>query len=420
MLPSDAFKFDQRNISLLALGILIYALPLMGYLTPRVLAFTPIVFTLLGFWALRSCARPMPCIRSKALIMAAAIAALGMLSSLWSINPDESLSRAIRTALVIIPGAVLFSQFRGLNKTAIPGFAKYFSLALIAAMVLLLIDLYTRAGLYFITHDTDPDVDNFSNLNRSTIAVLFFSLASAYAVWQSDRITKKTKTILWAALSLCLAAIMFKTHSQSAQFGAILAASLWLGFPLRSKAAWIALASILSAAILAAPWMVQFAYNNIAEVASQSGFMADAYVSSRLEIWDFVARKALESPWVGYGMEATRSIDNFDSAKLYMPLDYVLHPHNFALQIWIEFGALGAVLSVAFINCVLYRVYKHPCPRDRRFMLMIFVTLLGLAATSYGLWQGWWLGLFVHMGGLCALLQTLEYSQPQTDQQKTA
>jgi O-antigen ligase len=310
-----------------------------------------------------------------------------------------------------LPGAVLFSEFRSLNKTAIPNFAKYFSFSLIAVCALLVIDLYTRAGPFFLTHEVDPDVDNFSNLNRSTIALLFFSFASAYAVLQSGRITAKIKRILWGALAVLLAAILYKTDSQSAQLGAVLAAIMWFGFPIRSKAIWILLAVILSAAILTAPWAVQIAHNHFAEAASQSGALADAYVASRLEIWDFVARKALESPWIGYGMEATRNIEQFDSAKRFMPLDYVLHPHNFALQIWIEFGALGAVMAAAFINCVLYHIYKHPCPRDRRFMLTIFVTLLALAATSYGLWQGWWLGVFVHMAAFCALLQTLEKPQ---------
>jgi O-antigen ligase len=115
-------------------------------------------------------------------------------------------------------------------------------------------------------------------------------------------------------------------------------------------------------------------------------------MAPRLEIWDFISRRALQSPFIGHGTEATKSI-TFDTAQLYQPGKTILHPHNFALQLWIEFGAFGAALGAAFLGDILSRIYKFDLPL-RRFSLALLMASLSVASTGYGLWQGWWLGVF--------------------------
>src|SRR5436190_23671517 len=75
-----------------------------------------------------------------------------------------------------------------------------------------------------------------------------------------------------------------------------------------------------------------------------------AFANNRLEIWDFVSRYALRHPLHGFGIEATRAVEAFDSQQIYQKKATILHPHNFAIQMWIEFGLIGGLLAAAMMT----------------------------------------------------------------------
>ena len=60
--------------------------------------------------------------------------------------------------------------------------------------------------------------------------------------------------------------------------------------------------------------------------------------SERLDMWAFAAAKIVEKPWAGWGLDASRTFGSAIS----------LHTHDAAIQIWLELGAVGAVLAAAF------------------------------------------------------------------------
>lgn len=112
----------------------------------------------------------------------------------------------------------------------------------------------------------------------------------------------------------------------------------------------------------------------------------------RLEIWNFIAGHIFEHFLYGSGVEATRAIQSFDTNQIYYPSDTVLHPHNFALQIWIEFGLVGATLAVMFCAHMLHLIRTKLSVDNARVALPVFVAWLSVNTTGYGIWQSWWLG----------------------------
>ena len=132
----------------------------------------------------------------------------------------------------------------------------------------------------------------------------------------------------------------------------------------------------------------------------------NSYSANRLEIWDFVARYALENPLYGFGIEATKAVEDFDTRMLYHEDTTVLHPHNFALQFWIEFGVIGAL----FISAVIYYLFqiasylKAPAGK---LALASILAYMSVAATGYGFWQGWYMGLMIVMAAYCVILNKL-------------
>lgn len=124
----------------------------------------------------------------------------------------------------------------------------------------------------------------------------------------------------------------------------------------------------------------------------------------RLHIWDFVATRVGERPWLGHGIEASRSLPGGKAVidlKTCGPQAEViargeqvpLHPHNAALQVWLELGAVG-VIAVAIALVLAGRRVVALVVRDRwagAAGAALAASALSAALISYGLWQNWWL-----------------------------
>lgn len=65
------------------------------------------------------------------------------------------------------------------------------------------------------------------------------------------------------------------------------------------------------------------------------------------------------------------------------------HPHNAALQIWVELGAVGAVLALAVIFLTLRAVARHP-HSVRSASLALIAGAAPVSLVGHGAWQGWW------------------------------
>lgn len=111
---------------------------------------------------------------------------------------------------------------------------------------------------------------------------------------------------------------------------------------------------------------------------------------ARLDIWAFVAALVAEQPLRGWGLDASRA---FGSA---IPL----HPHNAALQVWLELGAIGAALAGALIGWI-GSALTHTSrinPSLAAAGAGALTSYLVIGGLSFGVWQEWWLAL----GGLAA------------------
>jgi O-antigen ligase len=162
----------------------------------------------------------------------------------------------------------------------------------------------------------------------------------------------------------------------------------------RPCARW-SLAAILVAGVLAAPWLPRTVLqpdrmSELSAVPTQD--------MPRLYIWAFAAERIAERPLLGWGMNASREVpggkgeivDNIRSRTYgeVMPL----HPHNAALQAWLEMGLVGALLAAALgVRIVLMTTQPALEPRRAAAATGLVVTALVQFALSYGAWQSWWL-----------------------------
>ena len=120
-----------------------------------------------------------------------------------------------------------------------------------------------------------------------------------------------------------------------------------------------------------------------------------------LEIWRFTATKALERPVFGHGFDAARVIGrdanqitiwNPDrSGRNYVDKGLPLHPHNAALQVWLELGLVGAVIVIIGVTLTLVWVRRRTVSALSRAMAAAGLTaFLAIELLAYGIWQSWW------------------------------
>jgi O-antigen ligase len=127
----------------------------------------------------------------------------------------------------------------------------------------------------------------------------------------------------------------------------------------------------------------------------------------RLVIWDFAAARIAEKPITGWGLEASRTMPGGralpDAATLdrlnitapaqrdFLALAHVevmpLHPHNGALQLWLELGGIGALIGATLTLALGFAASRSAAPAVGAGMLAS-AAVTGML--SFGLWQAWW------------------------------
>lgn len=304
----------------------------------------------------------------------------GTASALWSVDPVRSLVVAVRLAGLFAVGLAFAA---GADLVAAP---RRLALLLLVGMSLgigmVAIELATAGGLSSLVSDR---AYRPTQLNQASISFALLILPA------SALLISLGQAIFSALLAAVTAVTVYQLAGTAAK--AVLLAGLTMGLLLyraRPLVAGVALA-ISVAAIIAAP--LTFAR---LERLPGLGEAADSFKISaghRLLIWSFAGNRIAERPLTGWGLDASRAIPGGDDpirpGETWMPL----HPHNAALQVWLELGVPGAVLFAllaAFVWGALARIEWPPlfAAAAGASLTIAFVGCFG----TYGIWQEWWLG----------------------------
>ena len=118
----------------------------------------------------------------------------------------------------------------------------------------------------------------------------------------------------------------------------------------------------------------------------------------RFLIWDFVAKEVKKNIILGKGIGTSRLIGQnhiliVPQAEPDIRGAIPLHPHNNVLQIWLELGAIGAILyTVLWIFILKF----GNSLRKKSFILgtgacTTIISLFIVSNLSFGLFQAWWM-----------------------------
>jgi O-antigen ligase len=224
-----------------------------------------------------------------------------------------------------------------------------------------------------------------TRLNQASISFAILLLPASAVLIGSGR------TILPVSLAALGAATVFALVGTAAKI--LLIAGIAMGLLLyryhRPVARALSLISII--VIVTAP--LSFARLERVPGLGEAADGVKISAGHRLLIWSFAGDRIAEHPLIGWGLDASRAIPGggelIRTDESWLPL----HPHNAALQLWLELGVPGAVLF-ALLAGLAWRVLAA-APWSRAFTAAagaaLTIALVG-SLTTYGIWQEWWLG----------------------------
>lgn len=304
----------------------------------------------------------------------------GAASALWSLDWLRSLVIAARLTGLFAVGLVLARAANCIEAPRRLTFLLLGGLALGIAMAAT--DLVTAGavGAPFTDRAYQP-----AGLNRASVSFAILLVpASVVLVCRGQVIFALIMTTMTAATIYALSGTAAK---------AALAAGLPMGVLLylwQVRAAHVA-AVISVLIIITAP--LTFARFAQLPLLAETADAVKLSAGHRLLIWSFVGDRIGERTLTGWGLDASRAMpggkDPIRPGQTWMPL----HPHNAALQLWLELGVPGAVLFALLVAVAWQALAAAAWPRlfAAAAGASLAIALIACFA-SYGIWEEWWLG----------------------------
>jgi O-antigen ligase len=217
------------------------------------------------------------------------------------------------------------------------------------------------------------------------------------AVWAAPLTLAMTRS-RWPHLAPVLAATIFLACLALGKDATVAALIIALGAYLAvryggQKAIWACMCACALYFALA-PLVVALVLDHLHLAANGAPQVGKMSWAARLDIWRLAERLIEQKPFTGWGLDASRTIAGIP-----------LHPHNAALQIWLELGLPGAAIAAVVFSWMFYGIGELQAedPAMAGAAAGAVAAYLVIGALSFGVWQEWWLALGALTAGMVAV-----------------
>lgn len=304
----------------------------------------------------------------------------------------------IAGALRIVPGRAQISSRLILGSLSIHG-------------LLILLSPVFATSVMPVFYGDDPlnHSSGFQNLDRGANAfALVLPVLVAYLGARPG--------LAWKGLALMIALASLVSFgvlgSSAAMFGAILMLVAFVIVRVFPKFGLRGLFTAVAAYIALAPIVM----SGLLYMLGRSGMTLPGSFQSRAWSWEIVVGKIRDAPLMGHGIEASKSWqDTYAAYPEWMAqlpdfwARYPVvpgHPHNMALQIWAETGAVGALVAALTILLIGWRLpIGHNLRADVRYAIGgMLAAAFCLFSFSYSVWnEAFWSTLALAVVALIVL-----------------
>jgi len=376
------------------LALAALSLPTCALLASRGVVAVFALTVALCLWRLAGIWTPAGLLRSPLFKLFGGIAVWTLISLLWTLDPGAAATKWMATVAMLGGALVLISAARQCDGRARAAVGAASVAGVMAGVGLLAVELSTGQifsnGLRaFFTPDSLPPVPEALNQGACVLAI---------AVWPAVMVLWRDRQ---PVLALLLVGATFSVVSVTAGSAAPLAipvafsgaALAWWG----GRRAVRILGAALAALVAGAPALPL----TIVSPARLAKLLPDTALPElhRLHLWEFTARHIVDRPLEGWGFFASRFMPGGNVELIPgVPL-MALHPHNGALQAWLELGLPGAALLAALLYVLLdNRLSRTGGTVVRAGLSATVLAALTIGSLSYGLWQSWWVATLCLVG----------------------
>lgn len=339
--------------------------------------------------------------RGGATLAFALFVAVALFSVFWSPTPEVSLRHGLSFAVTVFAGLTIVGVAGQLDARGIKTVRYWVLFGGAASWMFLLGEMMGDATLtrwlLGLFGKTLPKSNATAYLNAG------LAVAAAY-VWIWIYTIRVRFSLAAAAAGFALTLFVLAQSEADSALVAVVAAmaAFSLGAFLPKRAPAIA-AGVIALGIIFAPF-IPFVFPDPLTDNPLTTRMSHS-AQHRLYIWRNVAEKVAEHPVIGHGFDTVRSFYG-DEDKVWVRFGgenpdlfwhnwfepIPLHPHNIALQVWAELGALGAGAYLAVLLVILAQVARSLAGRmARASAIATFTAVLTMALISFGAWQSWWM-----------------------------
>lgn len=306
-----------------------------------------------------------------------------LLSVLWSDAPELSLRVLGEFWLSVVGAFVLATILPERMKRA--GFW-LLAASIAAACLLVLVELQTDVAIrqafgqrafYFL-------------FNRTSLTILILSTPLLLQLHRGSAEVRGRRLIEGVIGALVVATIAL-SQSGAAKLGLIIIPSIFVAVRLAPRLSlWGAVVAVV-VLVSMAPVMGRIADRLIP--VSMHDSLENSHSRERVDIWLSFSAVVEDQPLHGFGIGVSSRMAEMPVAarvppqlRTWLPVG---HPHNAALQVWVELGMVGAALGLAVVLLMLRRLKDLPAGRLAPRLAM-FAAVAAISLVGHGAWQGWW------------------------------
>ncbi len=340
---------------------------------------------------------------------------MAAISLFWTPGPEVAVDKLLRLVILWLGGCAALAAIRGANSGIIKWFTRLLPAGICLALIFYWIEFATSARIItLITGGQAVMQARFPTPEEQE----FFRLI--YGFGAISRGAGLLALFVWPAMACCIALFPAKGKWLAAALGIAVFVTI---LPLPMQAAPLAMAAgavaffwawyapqraprlMAAAAIVLAGIMPLVSYHvSRPEVVGIEKHQLPGSWQHRVEIWHFAAEKIAIKPLLGWGFDASRNIDagktqfvleQPDGSEVIYPGIGLLplHPHNGVLQVWLEMGAIGALMFMLLLYGMGRSLAATATDHGRLGGAMVTASTasaLCVGLISFGQWQSWW------------------------------
>lgn len=316
---------------------------------------------------------------------------------IWSVDGSGAIKKWAALAVAGLPCAYLLLRTRTLIEAERRIVRRWVCIGALLGLALVLVEVVTKGFILIDLFGLESPNGNYTGLvNRAPAVLLLFAWLAAAAAPKCG----------WAFI-IAGGVMAYALPSESALVAYGIAVLIYVGIMAAPTVLRFLLPIAMAGTLLFAPMLFSAIDKPVRQIMGDG----NSSIIHRLEIWDFTIQHIKENPWTGLGFNGSRQARG--GAERYILRNKAgqmigqgdrlpLHPHNGAMQIWLELGFPGALLMAALAALTGYRATSLPGRQAPAMAAGLVTTAFLIWLLSYGVWQSWWISTFVLVGLLAA------------------